>query len=398
MNVKKIEPYVVICGLSWIIYVLAYFGRLNLSIVIPWLEDEYAYSKATLGFLAAGFFAAYAGGQLINGVLGDRFNPRYFISIGLLASGVSNLCFAFFPFLKAMFVSWVINGYFQSMLWGPMLRTISEHVPARKHKSAVFLMATSPAAGYFLSYTGIGKIAVLTGWKAAFIVPGLLLAGASALWFFYLGRRKAGETPAGSRSSGKGGLARFIITKKLYYVIVLGVMVGLVKEGLTFWGPSLLAAQGAAGIEKALYLMSLIPVVTFLFVVVNGLIINNTRIKLRRIITLFALFAFVSSLAMQLWGNYTFLTLLLSFYAVMTASYCANNLMTSYLPLEYRGEGRISTAAGIIDSSFYLGAAVAGPGAGALADHFGWPGIYTGFTAACLAALIAAILLQRSER
>jgi sugar phosphate permease len=82
----------------------------------------------------------------------------------------------------------------------------------------------------------------------------------------------------------------------------------------------------------------------------------------------------------------------------MASIYGMNNLMASYLPLEYRNDGRISSTAGIIDSSFYMGAAIAGPVAGAAADYFGWPGIFSGLTVVCFAAFLASIFVLRSRK
>ncbi|MDR3334424.1 MAG: MFS transporter [Treponema sp.] len=408
MGTKNIKSYVTICVLSWLVYVMAYFGRINLSIAIPWIEEEYGYSKAALGFLASGFFASYAGGQFINGLLGDRFNPRYFISIGLLASGLGNLCFGLFPVLPVMFISWVINGYFQSMLWGPLLRTVSEHVPAEQQNAAAFLMSTTPSAGYYLSYTTVGKIAVLANWKAAFIVPGVLLAIMAALWFWRLAdsknktdiaedRKAAGGTTGNSRSLKAGGLAYLVFIRKLSYIIILGIMAGAVKEGLTFWGPSLLADQGKTGMEKALYFMSLVPLINIPFLILNGLI-NKTRVNPSWSIAVFALLSFAAALLLRMSVDHSFLALILIFYLLMASIFSVSNLMTSYLPLEYRKEGRISSVAGIIDSSFYLGAVVAGPAVGAAADHFGWPAIFTGITAACLMAFAVSVFVLRSGR
>jgi OPA family glycerol-3-phosphate transporter-like MFS transporter len=399
--------------------VAAYFGRINLSIAIPLLEDRYLYSKTVLGFLAAGFFIFYAGGQFINGTLGDRFNPRYFVAAGLLGSGLANILFCLFPFPPVMFVFCALNGYFQSMLWGPLLRTIAEYVPAKKLNGAVFLMATSPLAGYFLSYTGLGKAALFLGWRAVFLIPGAVLAAAAALWFRCLKGCECGAEAdqqarpekrgipflrsgraGGKRQDAKpplGALVYFIFSKKLYFVIILGVMAGAVKEGLSFWGPSLLVEQGEMGMEAALRLMSFIPVITALFIIANGFIINRALAGIRRMISLFALIASAAALLMRLGGIYSFPVLLAAFYALMAAISSVNNLMTSYLPLEYRQDGRISSAAGLIDSSFYLGAAFAGPAAGAAADRFGWPGIYTGLALVCLAALAAAVFSMRSK-
>jgi OPA family glycerol-3-phosphate transporter-like MFS transporter len=200
MSRKKIDSFWFICVSAWLVYILVYFGRINLSIVIPWLQDECGYSKTSLGLLASGFFIAYGGGQFINGVLGDRFNARYFVSIGLVTAGICNICFSVITVFPVMFVCWTLNGYFQSMLWGPLLRAISNSVPPQKQSRAISLMATSPIIGYLLSYTLIGKLAISLGWRSAFFVPGILLPAAAALWFWGSRARRQGEEkiPQGS--------------------------------------------------------------------------------------------------------------------------------------------------------------------------------------------------------
>jgi OPA family glycerol-3-phosphate transporter-like MFS transporter len=174
-------------------------------------------------------------------------------------------------------------------------------------------------------------------------------------------------------------------------------MAGAVKEGLVLWGPSLLADLGKMGTERAFYFMSLVPLINVPFLILISFI-NRSRIGPKGAVVLFALLSFAAALLMQIAGGYSFFVLLLIFYMLMISVYVINNLTTNYIPMSYRNEGRISSTAGIIDSSFYLGAALAGPAAGAAADHFGWPGIFAGLTAACAAALAASVLMLRSGK
>jgi OPA family glycerol-3-phosphate transporter-like MFS transporter len=404
MSLTHNKPYTTICILAWLVYVTAYLGRINLSIAIPLLEEQYGYSKAALGLLASGFFAAYAGGQVINGVLGDRLNPRYFVALGLLAAGLSNIVLGLVPTLPVMFVSWVVNGYFQSMLWGPLLRTIAEYAPVNKHHGAVLLMSTTPSAGYFLSYTVMGKIAVLTAWENAFFVPGIALVLAAALWFWRLRGCRAPARAAAlkeatqtGRPAKTGALLHFIVSSGLLYIIILGVLAGAVKEGLTLWGPALLAEKGGTGMERALGFMALLPLFNLPFIGINGLIAKS-RAGPRRAVAAFTLLAVAAALLLELLGGYSFHALLVMFYLVMVALSAVNTLMTGYLPLEYRKDGRVSSAAGIIDSAFYLGAAVAGPAAGAAVEKFGWAGIFAGITVVSCAAFIASLLMVRTGK
>lgn len=47
----------------WISYAMFYIGRVNTSIAIPGIMDEYGYSKTVMGGILTALFAAYAFGQ-----------------------------------------------------------------------------------------------------------------------------------------------------------------------------------------------------------------------------------------------------------------------------------------------------------------------------------------------
>ena len=70
--------------LCWTSYACAYLCRLNISVAIPVLEENRVLAKTALGMAGGLFFWFYAFGQLINGRLGDRFDGRKFIFLGLL--------------------------------------------------------------------------------------------------------------------------------------------------------------------------------------------------------------------------------------------------------------------------------------------------------------------------
>jgi OPA family glycerol-3-phosphate transporter-like MFS transporter len=401
---KKIDPFWIVSAAAWLVYILVYFGRINLSIAIPLLQNSYGYSKTSLGLLASGFFAAYAGGQMINGILGDRFSVRYFVSFGLVTSGICNICFAVIGSFPVMFVCWTLNGYFQSMLWGPLLRVISDSESPQKRHRALSLMSTSPVAGYLLSYILVGKLAVSAGWRAAFIIPGILLLAAGSIWFWRMKGegQKEGENPHPHAarpplSFARGSLMDFIIKSRLYLVVVLGILTGIIKEGLSLWSPALFSETLSLDMEKVFFIMSFMPVANFLFVTLS-LILNRKNNDEMRIILLFVSASIFFASLLWINGGAVLPVLIPAFYGLMAAVFTVNNLMVTYIPLHFIKDKRVSSAAGIIDSSFYLGAVIAGPVAGAAAARFGWIGIFGGVTCVCVAALITVLFILRHVR
>lgn len=80
-------------------------------------------SKIFLGTLDAIFLAAYSVGLFISGILGDRFNLRYVLFIGMCSSAVSLFLFGVVTewvgvYNEALYIIiWIINGLAQSTGW-----------------------------------------------------------------------------------------------------------------------------------------------------------------------------------------------------------------------------------------------------------------------------------------
>ena len=65
----------------------------------------------------------------------------------------------------------------------------------------------------------------------------------------------------------------------------------------------------------------------------------------------------------------------------------ANPAMTAIIPLGYRKYGRVSSVAGFIDFSIYIGSGLAGAFTGLIVDIFGWTNVFMMW---CLVSLVGA--------
>ena len=110
--------------------------------------------KVQLGLLGTVFFWVYGIGQLINGNIGDRVKTKRFIFIALIAAGMANILFGFAAGIAAMFAIWAVNAYFQSMLWGPIVKTLAVWFPHSKRASVSIGISTSMVVGYWLAWGG----------------------------------------------------------------------------------------------------------------------------------------------------------------------------------------------------------------------------------------------------
>lgn len=110
-------------------YLVVYITRSVLSAAAPQLIDTEGITNEDIGGISSAFFTFYAVGQLINGILGDKIKGKYMVSLGLITAGVSNLLLSHvIGNREAATCVYGMLGFFLSMVFAPMVKTISENM------------------------------------------------------------------------------------------------------------------------------------------------------------------------------------------------------------------------------------------------------------------------------
>ena len=97
------------------------------------------------------------------------------IFIGLMASAITNIIFGFTPIAMGMIILWAINGYFQSMLWGPIIKILTKWFPKEQNTRVSVGISTSMIGGYLLSWSFSYQFLKYASWYWVFIVPGIIV-------------------------------------------------------------------------------------------------------------------------------------------------------------------------------------------------------------------------------
>ena len=76
-------------GLAWILtllYFTSYVTRINFAAIIQEIVTQTSYLKTDLSIILVVLSITYGAGQIINGWLGDKIDPKSLILIGLVTS------------------------------------------------------------------------------------------------------------------------------------------------------------------------------------------------------------------------------------------------------------------------------------------------------------------------
>ena len=363
--------------LCWIIYFISYLGRRNLSAAMTSMIQLGILTTAQAGSINTAFFISYAVGQFINGILADRFSPKYIILTGLSVASLSNVVMAITQTPWTMLFFWALNGYAMAMLWPPILRIFTIFFdPEHCMRSSVH-MATAPVAGAITSYVFYAFLLSFLSWKAPFYFAAGALLCSALFWYFGFTSVESILHPIPQTKSTlpvENNRFRFLsFLGPLWIPLMIPVLAqGMLRDGITTWVPTYLAETFLLSPDFAVGISVLLPIANL--AAPYSAQFCYRKIFQNELITAALFFALTTlfSLAFVRWGS-TNLWLGLALFAIITTCMeAANTLLVTILPLRFTRFGKPASMSGFMNFLTYIGSALSTFGVGALVNHFGW--------------------------
>ncbi len=373
LSEKNGKRLIVLC---WLAYTTAYLGRLNFSASLVEIIDSFGTTKAAAGLVASFFFFAYGAGQLINGFLSRRYNPRIAIAAALTISAALNVAMTLAGGVAVMKYIWLCNGLAQSILWSTLIHTLGVSLPGNMLKRAILVMSTTAALGTALSYGMTALAITVASWRWAFYVSAAILLVVAAVWFTALPHGKQHPQRAKAVESGKKARLTPVFLFELAILLLLAIFTNFIKDGLTTWTPDILFSMYS--LPKAL---SIILTLTLPLIAVSGAFFSVRASKwVKNHVSLCGVFfaiAFVATGTLFLLINYGGWILTLGGFALTVCAVSAvNNVITSMVPLAWRDKLDSGFTAGLLNSFCYIGSTLSSVLLGLLADARGWNGVF----------------------
>lgn len=155
-------------------YAFYYFTRKSFTFAMPALQMELGLSKFELGLLGSILSLSYGASKFLSGILGDKSNPRYFMSIGLILTGLFNLCFGMSSTLWAFALFWGLNGWFQGWGWPGCAKLLTHWYSQSERGRWWSLWSTSHNLGGALIPILVAACLEFWGWRFAMYIPGFI--------------------------------------------------------------------------------------------------------------------------------------------------------------------------------------------------------------------------------
>lgn len=385
----------------FVAYTAAYISRTNLSPALDAIQTDFALTAAQVGLLPTFFAIPYAAGQVVNGTLADHFRPRSFITIGLLGSAAVNVLFSLAGSYPALLLLWCLNGCFQSMIWTPIVRIMATEYQDSIRPRAMFAVSMTLIVGYLAAWALSGLLTSSFSWRWAFRVSGLVTGALGLGCFIALGDTQ--KSGAGEKAvvveepAQRVSVLQLVFGTDLFLLLLGCVFNGYVRDSIMNWAPKMLVDTQGIDLSSALGVVLIIPIINFVGIQLGKWMFRKQGAQVRLtcawLLGICAVFSLVLTVGYQV--NPLLCTLLLGGCSAM--SYGINPLLTSFLPMDYHGLGRVGMAAGLIDAMIYVGSAFSGTFAGMMHDYWGWSAVFASWTVFSVVG-VATVLMARKKK
>ena len=385
-------------GLNWafvgLLYTSFYMCRYNLSIANSAISGEFGFSKTDMGTIITTALLAYAFGQIINGLLTDRFGGKRAMLIGATGTIVMNVLFgvaSFWGLLWLFVVIRGIDGYVQAFGAPGMIKINAAWFrPMERGRFAgifgfminlgrfgIFKVGPALLAGF--TFLGLMQIPPLH-WRWLFWIPAAiaLVVGVCMALIVKDTPEEAGfpsvnpeEETGGHVQAKVMDVLKIIMSNPAIWIIALAyACTGSVRQGIDQWFPRFMLEVHHVDYQSTQFqfLGFLIPLVASIGSLVSGYI-SDVVFGGRRAPVAAALY-FLETIIILAAAQFHSANAAIFFLVLISLTANAtHSILGTAAAMDIGGAKMAGFASGVIDSFQYFGGSLAGILLGHLLDR-----------------------------
>lgn len=177
---KTFKKYRMLCLMSFsVMYSFVYLGRFNVNNLMTYISEDISIGSQQQNIISVSVFITYALGSFINGYIADKYGAKKIVIIGGVVTSVLNMSIALQSSWYTILMTWICNGYFQSMIWVGGISILSHWWKEGERGKGVgianFFSGMSHTVAYLVPLMMVSLWPTL-GWRWYFVIPiGILM-------------------------------------------------------------------------------------------------------------------------------------------------------------------------------------------------------------------------------
>lgn len=347
--------------LCTIVYFISYLTRLNFGAVVSNIAETTLIPETELSLAPTALFVTYGIGQLISGFLGDRIQPKYLVSSGLVVTSIMNVLVPFCSSATLMSVFWGINGVAQAFMWPPIVKLMLSTMSGEEYKKQTFKILYGSMASTMFIYLVTPLLVSFFTWKGVFYFASI--TGVLGLVFWFIKCPVVDMHPR-AKIDDNGQVVkeqRAPFAPVLMFVLFAIVCMGALRDGVTMWLPSYVRDAFNLGSQTAILTGAVLPLFTMVCYMVTARLyktkLTNPMLCAGVIFGVGLISSGVLAILVNAGANNVIVSVILS--ALLTGCmHGVNLILISMLPAYFRKKGNTSMMTGILNCCVYVGSAI----------------------------------------
>lgn len=412
-----------LCFLCCLDYFMSYLTRINYAVCMVELQSALQIGKSIAGLPVTACFLSYGLGQIICGFLGDKMKPQLMIFAGLAGVCACNLTVALIPRMEVITPVWCANGFFQAMLWPPMVRIMAECLSDKWYRHCCVLVSMASSAATIAIYILTPVCIQLSGWQSVFYLPAALGLAAAAIWLANTrkltsgGPVQEGEAASDSMENPASGAVaacsseavskaasgtdaepadkkplflRLLADASLAAILIAIVLQGILRDGITTWMPVYMSETFGMSNASSILSAAALPLFSVFSVLLSSLLLGFLKSEVRTAAYLFLAGAFAGAVMLAAFDGMPVVCIVMMT-LITGCAHGINLMLISRVPGHFTRYGKVSSVSGILNSATYVGNSLSTYGFGAVAEAAGWMPVVAIWIGVCAAG--AALML-----
>jgi MFS transporter, ACS family, solute carrier family 17 (sodium-dependent inorganic phosphate cotransporter), other len=185
-----------VVGLCFIAAFICYIDRVNISVAIIAMQEQFGWSASTKGLVLSSFFLGYLLFQLPGGWLANRWGGKLILGVAVLWWSLFTVLtpMAALTSLPVLIAARILMGLGEGAMFPGAYSMFGRWVPTFERSRAVALLLSGVPLGTLFALTTTGWLVTRYGWPSVFYVFG----GAGVIWacfWFVMARDDPARAP-----------------------------------------------------------------------------------------------------------------------------------------------------------------------------------------------------------
>lgn len=390
-------------------YAFYYYTRKSFTIAMPALMADLGYEKIQLSILTTIFAVTYGLSKFTSGVMSDRSNPRFFMAVGLILTGICNILFGFSSLIWVFAICWGFNGFFQGFGAPPCAHFMTQWYSRSERGSWWSIWNLSHNIGSLTIPFIILYCIHHYDWRLGMYVPGVICIFGG---LFLMNRLRESPQAIGLPSiekyrndytakkeedkdnalSANQLFVKYVLKNKLIWLLAFAnFFVYVVRQGVSDWTAIYMMESHEYSLIKAQSVIWWLEIGGIGGSLLSGM--ASDRLFSARRGPICILFAIGICMAVLLFWKVSGHYLYLDYASVILMGFCifGPQLLIGLASAELAHKDAAATSNGFVGAFGYLGAACAGWPLMKITHAFSWNGFFIAL--ACCAGIAILMLL-----